>query len=75
VTEEIDRRKIDEQKRIFYAVTQAWLDDKFATFGRWTAKSLLAIIFIMLLKVIFHLNASDLRSVLEITSTAHDVIR
>ena len=71
--DEEHQRKIDEQKAIFDEVTKEWLDDKYATFGRWTAKTLLAVVFIFFLRAIVHLNAADLRSVLETASQAHNL--
>lgn len=63
---EEERRKVDEQLRIFNAVTQAWLDEKFAQFGRFSFYFLMAVVFVLILKGIFAIKLSDLRYVLEI---------
>jgi hypothetical protein len=70
-----EQRRIDEQKRLFDMITKAWLDEKFATFGRWTFKSIMALIFIFVLKVIIHLNSNDLRSLIESVNQAQDMSR
>lgn len=69
------RRKIDEQKEFFDAVTKAWLDEKFAAFGRNVLKILLAILFIWFLKAVFLLNTNDLRSAMSTMQSAHDLIK
>lgn len=63
--DEDKKRKIDEQKQMFDAVTKSWLDEKFALFGRWTLKAILAVIFILILRAILHMNSSDLRAALD----------
>jgi hypothetical protein len=67
---EPDRRVIDEQRKIFDAITKDWLDEKFAAFGRWTFKAILAIVFITLLRAVFHLNSADLRMLLDTAGQA-----
>lgn len=71
------RKKIEEQKRIFDAITKAWLDDKFRDFGRFTFKALVsligAIIFVLLMKFIFSLHMNDLKNILETTATVHEL--
>jgi len=70
-----EQRRIDEQKRLFDMITKAWLDEKFATFGRWTFKAILAVIFVLFLKMIIHLNSNDLRGVIESFGQAQDLTR
>lgn len=69
------RRKIDEQKEFFDAVTKAWLDEKYALFGRWTVKALLAIAFVVFLRFIWYMNAHDLRAVLDTAQQAQELAR
>lgn len=69
------RRRIDEQKAFFDAVTKAWLDDKYAAFGRWTLKFLGAVVFILFLKVVWHLNAHDLRDALGVAQQAQELVQ
>ena len=68
-----ERRKIDEQRKLFDAITKEWLDEKYRDFGRFTAKALLAFLFIFFIKAVFHLNAADLRSVLETATQAQSL--
>lgn len=75
LTEDDKKRKIDEQKRMFDAVTKAWLDDKFASFGRWTFKAIMAVIFILILRAIVHMNSSDLRAVLATAEQVHQLVQ
>ncbi len=70
-----EKRKIDEQKKIFDAITKQWLDEKFRDFGRFTFKAILAVIFIAVLKLIFSLHYSDLRALLETSAQVQDLAK
>lgn len=69
------RRKVDEQKALFDAVTKAWLDEKYAALGRWSVKFVGAVILVLVLKFIWFLNAHDLRNIISIAEQAQQVSR
>ena len=75
MTEDELRQRIEEQKQVFNAVTREWLDEKFAKFGRWAFCSILAVIFVLILRVIFVMNASDLRAAVEAAAQVKDLAR
>ena len=71
--EERKRRKIDEQKEIFYQATKEWLNEKLAEFGWWSIKFIGAIVIFFLVRGMFALHASDLRDLLETTERVHQI--
>lgn len=73
---ELDRlRKLAEQKALFDYMTKAWLDEKYAQFGRWTIKLAGAFLFVIFLKFVWYMNARDLRDIIATTEQAHEIIK
>lgn len=70
-----EKRKIDEQKKIFDAITKQWLDDKFRDFGRFTFKAIMAVVFVIVLRAIFSLHYADLRALLETSSQIQELAK
>lgn len=69
VDEKEYRRKLALQKEVIKEVMREWLDDQFAKFGKWSMRAIVAVVFFVVIKSLFHAHIVDLAALFDATGS------